>query len=629
MKRKIAVFGCGWSNEYIMVVSEVLVEFGKQNNADIFFFMNYYSTDEDERKINESNIFRLPDLTAFDGAVVLGSTLHVPEEYAIMKEAIEAAGIPAVCLGYQMDGLSCFECENYHGMYELVEHLVTEHEVRDVLFFSGPANNQESELRMKAMLDVLDKYGIPFSEEQVIPCDWSYHTAQFSLDAWLKQHDRKCPDAVICANDVMAMGCCAALEELRIPVPQDVIVTGFDDLVSGYVFSPSLTSVNPGWDDMTKAAMEHLWKCIDNGNEIIHHVSQSRMSVKRSCGCTSGNYEDKQRKYTFFVGYERMVSASYLGGHLCDMSKHFAEVTSEEEFAEVFEHLASMDYRFEGNEMYVCLPENFFESLEREERLQQVGYTCISEMIGGVKGTNAVPRKMFATKDLVPDRDETEPRHYLLIPLYSKLECYGYAVFVDHLRMLYDYTLFVWAYNMGQNLERVRQNIIMKNMHKQLQILSVTDPLTGVYNRMGCEQIAFPYIEKNYGEGKWSFMIFLDVNKMKVINDSYGHEQGDLALKLVAKCIQLSVPEEWIVARYGGDEFLVAGTTEDDGEVNRICKHITEMLIKVSVERNLPYQLSVGIGTVYIDPEEELDLHRSLRVADAKMYAMKKNRDKK
>ena len=43
MKRKIAVFGCGWSNEYIMVVSEVLVEFGKQNNADIFFFMNYYS----------------------------------------------------------------------------------------------------------------------------------------------------------------------------------------------------------------------------------------------------------------------------------------------------------------------------------------------------------------------------------------------------------------------------------------------------------------------------------------------------------------------------------------------------------------------------------------------------------
>ena len=182
------------------------------------------------------------------------------------------------------------------------------------------------------------------------------------------------------------------------------------------------------------------------------------------------------------------------------------------------------------------------------------------------------------------------------------------------------------AFNMGQNIERLRQNLKMEEMNKRLSILSVTDALTGVYNRMGCEKIAFPLIERCYHAGQNAVMLFADINKMKMINDTYGHEHGDVAIRVTASALQMAVPPEWVVVRYGGDEFLVAGACESEAEAEKISETIQTLLTRMVKERNLPYPITVGLGAVYVKPEDELDLYRCLRIADAKMYKMKKER---
>lgn len=631
MKKRIAIFACGWSNECLMVLNRVFVDYAERHNTDLFFFINYSAVGgEHNEDMRELNIYRLPKMSSFDGAIILGNTFHIGDEFETILEAIREADLPAVCLGYKIEGVSCFECNNYDGMYELAEHLVTSHGVKDVLYVGGPVDNQESLLRAQALKDVLDKYGYVLKEENVLCGNWNYFDTQYAISEWYDNHHGILPDAIVCANDVMAMGTYVGLAKSGVQNLKNIIVTGFDNLPSGNVFSPAITSVDPGWEDMASEAMEHLLKCMENGNEIVNKVIRSHMSIKESCGCLQTQNVGLQEGNEIFLGYERMVGASYLGGHMCELSVALSEVRSKEEVGKFFEYILQHDHVYEGDEFYFCLVEDFFDSIENGEILTNKGYPSKMELVGGIKDNEIVKPETFETELLLPSYDPEKETvdQYMFITLSSRKESYGYAVMVNNLRILYDYSFFVWSFNMGQNIERMRQNFRLEEMNQRLAVLSVTDALTGVYNRMGCEKIAFPLLEHCYHDGKRAVMLFMDINKMKVINDSFGHDQGDVAIRLTAAAIQQAIPNDWVVVRYGGDEFLVAGECSGENTAEEIAERIQYMLAQSVKVRKLPYPITVGIGMVYVNPEEELDLSRCLRVADAKMYAMKKERER-
>ena len=128
-------------------------------------------------------------------------------------------------------------------------------------------------------------------------------------------------------------------------------------------------------------------------------------------------------------------------------------------------------------------------------------------------------------------------------------------------------------------------------LNKRLSKLSYTDGLTGVYNRMGCEGIAYPFLEKCHEQGKNACMMFADINKMKVINDKYGHLQGDLAICTVAKVIQQVLKDKWIVVRYGGDEFLMVGECNGIEKPQQLLDEIQKELERTAKEMKLPYSL--------------------------------------
>lgn len=629
MKKRVAVFGCGWSNEYLMVVNEVFHQFATQHQVDLFYFINYSSIDSDtSEKMREANIYKLPDLSWFDGAVILGSTFHIDEEFEAVLSSIKNANLPAVCLGYRLDGISCFECNNYNGMYELVEHLVTEHAVKDVLYVGGPVDNQESLLRQKALTDVLDKYGYTLKPENILCGNWNYFDTQYIIEDWYKRNDGKLPDAIVCANDVMAMGSYVGLTKCGLSDLSKVIVTGFDDLISARMFPPSITSVNPGWKEMSKKALDHLWNCMQNGNEIVYQTVQSHSSIKQSCGCHADAFSALQNGGEIFLGYERMAGDSYLGGHACELSNALSEIRHKEDIHNFFEFVLTTNHSFEGDEFYLCFVDNFFDSLDQGKELTNCGYTKKMELIGGICDNKIVSSEVFETRQLLPhyNPDKESVDEYIFVCLSSRKECFGYITIVNNINMLFDFSLFVWTLNMGLSIERLRQNLMLEELNQRLAALSVTDALTGVYNRMGCEKYAFPLVETCYRSGKNAVMLFTDINRMKYINDNFGHEQGDVAIRMTANAIRLAVPEEWVVVRYGGDEFLVAGECKNEEEAKHISERIHKLLAQTVKERKLPYPVTIEIGAVYIKPEDELDLYRCLRIADAKMYQMKKNR---
>ena len=112
---------------------------------------------------------------------------------------------------------------------------------------------------------------------------------------------------------------------------------------------------------------------------------------------------------------------------------------------------------------------------------------------------------------------------------------------------------------MSSALERARQNIKLENLNKILADISVRDELTGLYNRMGYEKIAIPYLDELRHTKQNCVIMVADINRMKVINDKYGHLQGDTAIKIVASVIKSSIPKNWKAVRYGGDEYVIIG----------------------------------------------------------------------
>ncbi len=235
MKRKVAIFANGWSNEYLELVLEGIRRRADKERVDLFVFVNFSSGAETKPdNLGEKSIFTLPDLKSFDGVILAANTFNLVSERDYLTETILRTKVPAVSLEYELSGIPYLGTDNYKGIYRVVEHVIQEHKAREFLFVSGPHDNSESRIRMQAMKDALQAAGIELSENRIIEAGWSYYAAYEQIMKWLNANE-DIPDAIICANDEMAIGVCTALEAMGIEVPGRTIVTGCDTLAIPYL----------------------------------------------------------------------------------------------------------------------------------------------------------------------------------------------------------------------------------------------------------------------------------------------------------------------------------------------------------------------------------------------------------
>ncbi|BCO08232.1 hypothetical protein GF1_06080 [Desulfolithobacter dissulfuricans] len=164
-----------------------------------------------------------------------------------------------------------------------------------------------------------------------------------------------------------------------------------------------------------------------------------------------------------------------------------------------------------------------------------------------------------------------------------------------------------------------------KHLEQQLQTLSVTDELTGLNNRRGFMTLAAQQLQCIKRSGNEAFLLFADLDNMKRINDTLGHEAGDRALQTTARILQATVRKSDVVARMGGDEFaILLGTNPAEASEEVILRRLNEELARVNKERPQEEQIAISFGIVRAEPGTTLD--KLLNLADKKMYAVKKQR---
>jgi diguanylate cyclase (GGDEF)-like protein/PAS domain S-box-containing protein len=164
-----------------------------------------------------------------------------------------------------------------------------------------------------------------------------------------------------------------------------------------------------------------------------------------------------------------------------------------------------------------------------------------------------------------------------------------------------------------------------KHAQEELRALTLVDELTGLYNRRGFLMLAEQHMRLIKRGGPVSILVSIDLDGFKGVNDVYGHAEGDVALRRVANVLRTAFRDSDILARFGGDEFVVLAL--DCGEMrDTLVERVVTALEADNVRAARPYSLSLSIGTARFDPFARVPIDQLMAEADVKLYEAKRRR---
>ena len=170
----------------------------------------------------------------------------------------------------------------------------------------------------------------------------------------------------------------------------------------------------------------------------------------------------------------------------------------------------------------------------------------------------------------------------------------------------------------------VRDITVRKRQEEEAHKLSITDQLTGLYNRRGFIALAEQQMKTANRAKRQMMLAFIDIDGMKKINDALGHKEGDQALRDTAKVIRQTFRESDIIARVGGDEFAVLAIDVADMNPEILSDRLEQIIAAHNTEGTRPFRLSMSWGAAIYDPSDHKSLDQLMSEADELMYLRKK-----
>ena len=622
MNRRIAVLGCGWSSYFVKDFIHGMMRAIEGKNIDIYVF-NTYNYVEYSGFPNSTgfSIFNLINYEEFDGIVILSDLIGNARVLEHERLRILKSKKPAISINKKMQGICCLRVDNYSGMYDVLAHLIKMHNVSDIAYLSGKEQSVDISERYKAYMEVLKDNNITFDKEKVYTIDsCDYHCAYRFFDDYVKS-GKKLPQAFCCANDLLAMALLKVCLENKIKVPEQLKIVGFDNITEAQCTKPSLTTVKSCADLLGVEAVTRLIRGV-NPMQVLN--VKSTPIFRNTCGC-SYSVTSEQNLFALNILDDANKKEEF-DSHLETLGEIFTEA------ADVFTLLTNLEnffvksHRFEGPDFCIFMKSDWNSVLinSAENLPQNLSYGAQVQAICSVQDNKKYLRELLPSHDLIPSKMKTTDKSnvFLFMPIFHHSYVHGYYVAKNNLTMIDNRYGYMWTRSMGTGIEHFRKKNMFKQMSQQYLKLSTKDALSGALNRQGLDKLAKPFYAQNKKNGLTTVLFFVDINKMKHINDQFGHLHGDLAVKTVAAAAMETVPKNWLCIRYGGDEFLIVGSSKNyNGE--DYCEMIKKRLASKTSVMHLPYNLTASVGTYSVPPQSELTLEQAVETVDNIMYEQK------
>lgn len=230
-------------------------------------------------------VFDLVNRSNVDGAILLAGTM-VNELGPSALEGLlgKLRGIPLCSIGVELKDVPSIVVDNQSGIDRALTHLVEHHACKRIAFIRGPAKNKEAESRFAAYQEGLARLDLMKDAALIFQGDFLSASGEAAVAHWVKT--RTIPDAIIAANDEMALGALSALTNAGINVPSDVKLVGFDDLEHSRLSTPPITTVRQPIKDLAIAAVRTIMDQLIGRDVPQLQILQTQLILRESCGCS-------------------------------------------------------------------------------------------------------------------------------------------------------------------------------------------------------------------------------------------------------------------------------------------------------------------------------------------------------
>lgn len=547
----------------------------------------------------------------FDAVFIICHSFH---DDGLVKEIVRGAqthGVPVILAGGEMHG--CYTVQNeYEDSYKaLIRHVIRDHSAWDTRFIAGLKGEPNSEARLRCYREVLEECGLPFRQDQVA---YGNYWAKPASDIVRKliASGAKLPDAIFCANDIMAVAVCDTLKEHGLRVPDDVIVTGFDGAPSAYMMRPHLTtcSDNPG---MLAGQVVDLIERIRAGEKppqvLVHRF---RTVISESCGCP----EAEGNKYDALTVYRRSEA---LNDHENDLY-HWVEQLLLQKDADSFLKLLSSS----------ILPGSYLGLNKR--------------LLGIYSGMDYTSDRLEEDLVIIPYRDPngelviTDGRLSRLGPLPGLAP--GLTVFntiragttvcgffaaassdfegeAQLIKRLADVLNLVFTIHLGN----ARQQLLIHHLDNTLYVDSVTD----LNNLRGLTRWFGEYNAAEESHARPLALTVYCIYRYNYIYENYGMNESEDIVRLVASRLTSSNPNALLIARISNDQFAVIDAAETESELGRIIVRSGDDFFRQVESYNAissrPYYIEVNSGCTTVPAGwKDVTLENMIRLALGELY---------
>ncbi len=589
--------------------------------------------DNPRHDTGEFNIFNLPDFSDFDGAILLTNTLAYQPVVNDILARIKAAGIPAVSIDNDIPYLYHIGIDNKTAMRQITEHMIKKHGFTKFAYISGPQDNPESADRMSAFLEVLKENNISVNDDYIYYGDFRAPSGRAAVESLLSKADGL-PQAIICANDVMAASAINRLSDEGLSVPDDIAVTGFDNTYSNHNYQVELTSVERPLSLSGRLACKMLYNHFNNLSQKRNIILNMSAKFTESCGCCENILSDisefKKLNYRNYLKFQRSQDYSMV------INKLSCDLLACNTFHEYIDSLKKFVVSIDPEEFYFCLCENWdSDSAVDITSSDVIGNINIPDKytedmiaaIAYVRGEFYQPHKI-ASRSIIPSIADNDGsgKFYYVIPLHFAERCLGYMVILNAKIPLHNSMFETFCISVSNSLENIRKLICLEYAVDRLGKLYVQDTFSGIYNRNGFIQATAQQYHECVTQGKEVMLMFIDLDGLKKINDTYGHSVGDNAIRNVADVLRQSCVNGEVYCRFGGDEFIVFGADYTEHSAKQLTDTILQNIEAINESKINPFKLSASTGYVIAVPTENEDIFDFVTDADKKMYYEKRKK---
>lgn len=642
-KYKIGFLVNDAGSEYSKALIQGISQACKKNNCTLFIFpVGEFGKCYDQFGYQRRAVASFIQKNNLD-AVLFSSTTqgtHVTND-ALYEYIRSFSSVKIVSIGVAVPDIHSIIVDCKPGLDALISHLIENHGCKRIALMAAGENSVEAEERTEIYKEVLARHNIPFDESLVLYGFFAYSLAFKAMIDYANQYGGIDFDAIVCLNDNMAYGCVDYCNQHNIAVPEKIKITGFDDIAKTAMSNPTISTVNQQLEMQGYISLETALDLIEGRETPLVQTVPTKVRYRQSCGCVdiSDGFTDYKTEDFSSVSKDDSFHASNIGDwlirkdQLIQIENYYSNTQTR---INLYEFTGNFQFVLNNFDIGAAAAVLYEEPYKQSEIFDYFDMPHSASLLAAYDNG----RNFFYKRDA--DTPFFDPNEYMLPPGFMEFDAepyfvvalshcelqYGYLIYKmgSYDETMYDFICTIFSSQLSSAYEFTKseeERQRLNNNNLLLQHISRTDELTGILNRRGFMELGQEAINLSVKRNRSGLVIFGDMDGLKKINDTFGHDFGDKAICSEAQLLTAIFRNNDIIGRIGGDEFAIVAPGMDLKQFKKLQDKLAKVCAEWNAATDEPFELSISIGCSMFTPES-FALGVLLQEADVQQYKEKR-----